>query len=174
MKLKSLAAALLALVILSGCSAPNASQGADQIGDTEQMFAEMMIPHHEQAIEMADMVIERSENPEIIALADEIKLAQEPEIELMQTWAGVHAGHGGHSDMAGMLSEAELDQLRATSGTEFEKLFLEAMIKHHEGALEMLSMLDGTQNSIAQTLREQIDSAQRSEIAKMKELLQNY
>lgn len=167
------------LLLLAGCGqlfGPNTPAIEDSIGEKEQGFAQMMIPHHEQALEMADLVPSRTENPEIIALADKIRAGQDPEIKVMESWLGAHAGHGDHAGhtMDGMLTEGEMAALAATSGVEFEKLFLEGMIKHHEGALEMLSMLDGTTSYSAQKLREEIDLAQRAEIAQMKELLANY
>lgn len=178
MRIKSLLLLPVVLLLvgcsqLFGSSAPPVDQA---IGEKEQMFAQMMIPHHEQALEMADLVQSRTDNPEIIALAEKIRAGQDPEIKVMESWLGAHAGHGDHAGhtMDGMLTDEEMAALAATSGVEFEKLFLEGMIKHHEGALEMLSMLDGTTSYDAQKLKEQIDAAQRAEIAQMKELLANY
>jgi uncharacterized protein (DUF305 family) len=178
MRTKSMLLASL-VMLLAGCGqlfGPNAPAVDEAIGEKEQMFAQMMIPHHEQALEMADLVPSRTDNQEIVALAEKIRAGQDPEIKVMESWLGAHAGHGEHAGhtMDGMLTEAEMAALAATSGVEFEKLFLEGMIKHHEGALEMLSMLDGTTSYDAQKLKEQIDAAQRAEIAQMKELLANY
>jgi uncharacterized protein (DUF305 family) len=94
----------------------------------------------------------------------------------MQGWLD---GHGGHSDhaghtMDGMLTEAQLAELSAATGTEFEKLFLEGMIQHHEGALAMLSMIEDSKFPEAIELKKQIESAQKAEIAQMKELLSRY
>jgi uncharacterized protein (DUF305 family) len=101
----------------------------------------MMIPHHQQAIEMSDLALEKSSDPDILALAAEIKAAQGPEIEQMTTWltqsgAPVDGGdHAGHMNMGGMLTDAEMKRLTSSTGSEFDRLFLEGMIIHHEGAI---------------------------------------
>ena len=176
MKIKSLALIAAALLMLSGCANTPGDQGSN-FSESEQMFAQMMVPHHEQAIEMAELAQTRAENPEVLEIAAKIKAGQEPEIQIMQGWVAESDGHGshaGHGGMDGMLSEAELEELSQASGTEFEKLFLEGMIKHHEGALAMLSMLEGSENQVVVDLREQIRVAQEAEIAEMKALLENY
>ncbi len=137
----------------------------------------MMIQHHQQAIEMSELVADRTDNPEINALALEIIAAQDPEISLMQTWidefgdAGMD--HAGHS-MGGMLTESELEALRAASGVEFEKLYLSGMIKHHEGAIDMADMLSNSNYPAAQKLRADIIETQTAEIELMKKLLERY
>lgn len=138
------------------------------------MFAQMMIPHHEQAIEMSTLAETRAENPEVKALAAKIKAAQAPEIEIMKGWltkAGASAHMGHTMGMDGMLSEAEMQALRNATGKEFDRLFLEGMIAHHEGAVEMTSMVTGSKNEDAHSLGHAIDDSQTDEIAFMKELL---
>lgn len=179
MRIKSLFAALTALVLLAGCSQiMGDSTTGSALGPDEKMFVEMMVPHHEQAIQMSDLASTRTDTPEVLAIAEKIKAGQEPEIELMESWLGeghthgaVHAGHGG---MNGMLTEAELAALEAASGAEFDKLFLEGMIRHHEGAIDMLSLLDNSSDEKALELRGQIEAVQLDEIAQMKGLLSNY
>ena len=137
------------------------------------MFAEMMIPHHEQAIEMSDMALSKSTNPEIIKLANEIKNAQEPEIQLMKSWEGVDASmHMGHT-MMGMLDEQEIADLKSATGKDFDRLFLEGMIKHHEGAIDMAGMIDDSKNQEVADLGKAIIDAQSAEIKVMQELLKN-
>lgn len=138
------------------------------------MFAQMMIPHHEQAIEMSTLAETRSQNPEVLALAAKIKAAQTPEIETMKGWlakagASLDMGHAMHMD--GMLSEAQMQALKKASGVEFDRLFLEGMILHHQGAVEMTKMVTGSKNEDAHSLGHSIDDAQTDEIAYMKELL---
>ena len=179
MKTKAISLAAIALLLLAGCGqilGENSAPTSAEAGSNEQMFAQMMIPHHEQALEMSKLVPSRTENPEILAIAEKIRLGQEPEILLMEGWLDGHAGHGDHAGhtMDGMLTEAELDQLRAATGEEFDKLFLSGMIKHHEGALEMLSMIEDSKFEEAIELKQQIEAAQRAEIAQMKELLSSY
>jgi len=137
------------------------------------MFAEMMIPHHAQAIEMSDVAISKSTNQEILKLAKEIKAAQEPEIAQMKAWGGVNAdNHMGHS-MMGMLSQKDLDKLKVASAKEFDRLFLEGMIFHHEGAIDMARMVEDSQNSEVAKLAKEIIQSQEAEIALMRELLSN-
>jgi uncharacterized protein (DUF305 family) len=156
---------ILSILTITGC----ASDGDFAANDV--MFAEMMIPHHEQAIVMSDIALTNTTTPEILALAQQIKDAQAPEIETMKSWPGVDAmAHMGHM-MSGMLSEAEIDALRAANGEEFDRLFLEGMIKHHEGAIEMAEDVIDSKNSEVANLANAIIEAQRLEIAEMKALL---
>lgn len=165
--------ALLALtaLVLSGCSF--ISNNTYSMND--QMFAAMMIPHHEQAVEMSDLALTRSTNPEVLALAKQIKAAQEPEIEEMKTWGDTSsAGHMGHDGMtmAGMLSESELAALSAATGVEFDRLFLSGMIGHHEGAIEMAQDVLESKNPKVRDFATKIIEVQANEIATMKALLE--
>jgi len=156
-------------LLLAGCS--SSSNKSSEFTSQDIMFAEMMIPHHEQAIVMSDLALSNTNNPEILKLAQEIKDAQNPEIELMSSWEGVDAStHMGHT-MMGMLSDEEIDGLRAASGSTFDRLFLEGMIKHHEGAIDMTSMIDNSSNPEVAKLGKNIISTQRAEIELMKQLL---
>jgi uncharacterized protein (DUF305 family) len=168
------------LLVLSACSGQGSNPTISQentLSANDVMFAQMMIPHHQQAVEMAELVADRSDNPEIQALALEIIAAQDPEIALMQGWIDEFGDsgmdHGGHS-MGGMLTEAELEELRAATGREFEKLFLEGMIRHHEGAIDMAAMLTNSNYPAAQKLRADIIETQTAEIERMKKLLEAY
>jgi uncharacterized protein (DUF305 family) len=183
---KALAAAAAAALIMASLTAcaPGTSEmnhdghqsesAAAGFSSDDIMFAQMMIPHHEQAIEMSTLAETRAENPEVRALAAKIKAAQAPEIEIMKGWltkagASTHMGHT--MGMDGMLSEAEMQALRNATGKEFDRLFLEGMIAHHEGAVEMTSMVTGSKNEDAHSLGHAIDDLQTDEIAFMKELL---
>jgi uncharacterized protein (DUF305 family) len=115
--------------------------------------------------------LKNSQDPEILALAEEIRAAQAPEIEDMKTWGTSHMGsHAGHM-MDGMLSDDEMEALTRAQGSEFDRLFLEGMIKHHEGAIEMADMILDSDSPRASALGKAIVATQQAEIEKMKELL---
>lgn len=193
-----LAAAPMVLVLaLVGCGAvgdrvgmPGMDHGRDDqsrmpsaevSGDFNQadaMFAMMMIPHHEQAVEMSDLILAKPGVPqEVSDLAEQIKAAQAPEIELMRSWLedwGMDmpgAGGGmGHGD--GMMSDDDMAQLEAADGAVAWRLFLEQMIEHHEGAIDMAqSELERGVNEDALELAERIIQTQTAEIATMERLL---
>ena len=136
------------------------------------MFAAMMIPHHEQAIQMSELALLNSNEPEILALANEIKAAQGPEIEQMKSWGSSMMGsHAGHMMDEGMLSDDEMAQLKDIKGAEFDRLFLEVMIKHHQGAIEMADMIIDSANEEAALLGKNIVESQSAEIERMRQLL---
>lgn len=159
-----------------------ATDAAADFNDADVMFAQGMIPHHEQAVEMAGLAADRSESPEVQDLAARIEGAQGPEIEQMQgllaDWGEEEMGDMGGMDMEGMegmegmASADEMAELEAASGTEFDQLFLTLMIEHHEGAVAMAEaeVADG-QNAEAQDLAQAIIDAQQSEIDEMQGLL---
>jgi uncharacterized protein (DUF305 family) len=160
---------MISALLLSGCA--TSSQSNSEYSADDIAFAELMIPHHEQAIEMSEIALLNTTNSEVLELAQQIKGAQSPEIELMKSWAGVKAStHSGHT-MDGMLSQSELTDLRAAKGKEFDALFLQGMIKHHEGAIEMAQDVATSKNKDVANLSASIISAQKLEIEKMKELL---
>ena len=157
---------LFLALLITGCASESNSGYSSQ----DIMFAEMMIPHHQQAIEMSDLALKNSTNPEVLALAQQIKDAQSPEIEQMKSWGASSMAHMGHM-MDGMLSDEEMSDLAAATGSRFDKLFLEGMIKHHEGAIDMAEMVIDSKNSEVAALAKAIIEAQRAEISKMKDLL---
>ena len=133
----------------------------------------MMIPHHEQAIEMSELAFQNTSNSEVLQIAQEISDAQSPEIELMKNWTGVKASiHAGHL-MEGMLSEVEISELRAAKNEAFDLLFLEGMIKHHQGAIEMAKDAINSDNREVADLSASIMKTQEVEIALMQDLLLN-
>ena len=160
---------LIMILFLTACASSGSSKSEFSANDI--MFAQMMIPHHEQAIEMSELALKNSQDPEILALAEEIRAAQAPEIEDMKTWGTSHMGsHAGHM-MDGMLSDDEMEALTRAQGSEFDRLFLEGMIKHHEGAIEMADMILDSESPRASALGKAIVATQQAEIEKMKELL---
>jgi uncharacterized protein (DUF305 family) len=142
--------------------------------DDELMFASMMIPHHSQAVTMSELALVNSTNPEVLALATSIRDAQGPEITQMQSWldqSNYSGTHAGHMDMGGMLSDEELAKLAIAKGAAFDRLFLEGMIAHHEGAIQMAEMIKDSTNSEVKKLFTNIVSSQSAEIEAMKALL---
>jgi uncharacterized protein (DUF305 family) len=162
---------LVGALLLSGCA--TSPQANSEYSSTDISFAEQMIPHHEQAIEMSDLALLNTSNADVLKLAGQIKNAQSPEIEKMQSWTGVRAStHSGHM-MDGMLSKYELSDLANAKGKEFDQLFFQGMIKHHEGAIKMAQDVLGSTNKEVAALASSIIKAQESEIAAMQELLVN-
>lgn len=136
-------------------------------------FAQGMIPHHEQATEMADLALENGDSDEVTSLAQEIKAAQEPEIETMQGWLDDWGQPGsGDEKMMGMMSDQEMADLEAASGAEFDEMFLKMMVDHHTGAISMAEteQADG-ENGDAKALAGDIIEAQKAEITEMESLL---
>ena len=168
LRVRRLFVLVITALLLTGCA--TATQSNSEYISDDIAFAEQMIPHHEQAIEMAEIALINTTNPEVLQLAQEIKNAQSPEIELMMSWTGVKAStHAGHA-MDGMLSESQLSELRQAKGKEFDLLFLKGMIKHHEGAIKMAQAIVGSMNKSVADLAESIIKAQELEISAMKEL----
>lgn len=154
----------------------------------DMMFAHMMIPHHQQAIEMSDIILAKQGiDPRVIELAQQIKAAQGPEIAQLQAWLkqwgmpGMgHGGmgdmpgmdHGGMSGMDGMLSPAEMDALKTAQGVEASKLFLTGMIAHHQGAITMAqNEIKNGQFPEAVAMATSIAESQQKEIDEMNGIL---
>ncbi|MEV4334101.1 DUF305 domain-containing protein [Streptomyces sp. NPDC049597] len=159
-------------------SAP-ARQGEHNAADVT--FAKGMIPHHRQAVEMAELAETRAGSAEVKKLAAEIKKAQDPEIKTLSGWltswgeavpeeeeSGEHAGHS----MSGMMTPEEMDRLEKSSGKAFDTAFLEMMVKHHEGAVEMAETeQSGGAYQPAKDMAGDIITSQSAEITRMNELL---
>lgn len=182
-----------ALVTLAGATACAATTGVDQgpgqpttsassgaaFVDADVMFVQMMIPHHQQAVDMAALAETRASDPELKLLAAKIKAAQDPEITTMTAWltawgqpsaaAGGHLGHGG---MPGVMSAEEMTQLAAAKGVDFDRMFARMMIAHHAGAIQMAS--DEEANGVnrnAKALAAQIMKTQYAEIEALQKIL---
>ena len=139
----------------------------------EIMFAQMMIPHHEQAVTMSELAFTNTTNPEILALAIDIRDAQAPEISQMRSWIGNKTGHDADSHnmtMGGMLTDEDLETLASLKGEAFYQFFLTSMIAHHEGALDMVEMIKDSTKSEVSTLAANIVKSQSAEIEAMKAL----
>ena len=157
----------------TGASAPkSAAHNSDDV-----MFARMMIPHHEQAVELAAMVPQHTNNADVINLAAEILKAQQPEINVMKTqlvqW-GVNGDESNEHDahMSRMVDEATMAKLKTLQGAPFDKLWLETMIRHHKGAIEMAqNEIANGENADMIALAGDIVAGQQAEIDKMKAML---
>jgi len=144
------------------------------LGMNETMFAQGMIPHHQQAIDMSNMALKNSSNPEVKKLAKAIISAQGKEMAQLKYWltatkSSMTMDHD--MGMSGMLPDSAVTALKKLKGSKFDTAFLQSMIAHHEGALEMVSMLDRTKNSEAKKIATDIQKGQSSEITLMKKLL---
>ena len=179
----------------SGSSADMSSpQAAVQVAEPggDISFAQGMIPHHAQAVEMSDLALIHSASPQVRALAEQIKAAQAPEINLMEQWltgwgapsgasvapapVGTDDGHGGGHDMdmggTGMMSDADMESLGSAHGDGFDRMWLEMMIEHHEGAVIMAEeVLRSTKDPEVRRLAQGIIDGQEVEIETMRGLL---
>lgn len=159
---------------------------SEEHNDADVMFTQMMIPHHQQAVEMSEMMLSKDGiSPEVTDLATRIRDAQGPEIETMTGWLeawgepmGAEDGHdmgsmGSDSEsMGGMMSEDQMSELDAAEGDEASRMFLESMTAHHDGAIDMAQdQVDNGQNREAIKLAESIVETQQAEIDEMEELL---
>ena len=148
-------------------------------------FATNMIPHHEQAVQMAQMALKQASNTQVKALAADVKAAQDPEIQTMAGWLTAWgqpvptgmAGMSGHdmsgmAGMDGMMSDQDMQQLQAATGAAFDRMWLQMMIKHPQGAVAMATTeTQQGSNGDAKALAQQIIAAQNKEIATMTQLL---
>lgn len=188
-----LLAVTCASVLLVGCSGSvssdmgspdmmNLSDVTEGANADDVMFAQMMIPHHEQAVVMADLAADRTQDPQLSGLAKEIKAAQDPEIRLMLSWleqwdvpqlsqSEALSTHGSHG-MDGMLSDAQLEALASASGDTFDALFAQYMIEHHQGAVSMANdvLARGAHPAVA-TLAREIIVTQEKEITQLQAFL---
>ena len=163
--------AVACVLLLSACASPATQNSADVA------FAQGMVPHHEQAVEMTSLVASRTTNAHVIDLAARIAQSQQPEIDRMNGWlrswnapaeASSHTSHG-HSENHGMV---ELGNLADLTGTEFDRQWLSLMIQHHRGAVEMAQKhLSAGTDPEARKLAQDVVSHQEKEIAEMESLL---
>jgi uncharacterized protein (DUF305 family) len=180
---------------ISVSSSTNAAPADAQAhNDADVTFTQGMIPHHQQAVEMSDMLLAKEGiDPRVVSLAQEIKVAQAPEIETMRGWLtqwGVAGAppmtsgmpghdmpsHGGMPPMSGggMMSPADMTELQNAQGTEASRLFLTQMIEHHKGAISMAQTeIDSGGYGPAIEMARQISSSQQEEITVMEQILKS-
>ncbi|MEU6381336.1 DUF305 domain-containing protein [Streptomyces sp. NPDC046909] len=175
-----------------GHSSAASSSSSASSGDTaaahnaqDVSFAQGMIPHHRQALEMAQLAADRASSAEVKDLAARIEKAQDPEIETMSGWLkswgeevpedmGSMPGmdHGSGSAMPGMMDDAEMEKLGKASGKDFDTQFLTLMVEHHEGAVDMAKTEQSKGRYAAATaMAGDIVTAQTAEIEEMNKLL---
>jgi uncharacterized protein (DUF305 family) len=177
----------------TGSSAPAGTASA-AFNDADVAFAQAMIPHHRQAVDMATLADTGAADPQVKQLAAQIKAAQDPEIQTMTGWLaawgkpttmpsttpstmpGMNMGGAsampGMGPMPGMMSDADMAKLKAASGKNFDKQFCTMMIAHHQGAIEMAKQEQATgANPDAKALAERIATSQQGEIDSMNKIL---
>jgi uncharacterized protein (DUF305 family) len=186
---KSLITAVVAVSIftLAACGNDDDTDTAAGHNDADVTFAQQMIPHHQQAIDMADLAESRAESQEVKDLAADIQAAQGPEIRTMTDWleswgedvpdegtSGMDHGDMSSDNMGGMMTEDDMAALEATSGAEFDQMFLTMMIEHHEGAIEMATTEQSEgEFPEAVDMAEEIQTTQAEEIQTMRDLLKS-
>jgi uncharacterized protein (DUF305 family) len=193
-RVAAVVAAVAAALLLSSCSNSTSNSNADHPKTDEPVitgqpagfnaddvaFATNMIPHHKQAVDLSALVPERSTNAELIALAQQISAAQQPEINVMKVFLvqwnenpDTNSGHAGHgTTMRGMVDAATMTKLQSLNGAEFDKLWLESMIGHHQGAIEVAKAeIANGDNVDAKSLAKNIVTMQEAEIGQMKQML---
>lgn len=164
---------LAAMALVAGCG------GGSDHNSQDVSFAQDMVPHHQQAVTMADLAMTQTQNPQIVDLAGRIKASQASQVTLMTGWltgwgekptehGGDMSGMAGMHGMKGMVSEPDLKALGAASGAEFDRLFVQRMTAHHQGALEMAKAeADAGRFKPAKVLADAITADQQREIAEM-------
>ncbi len=163
---------------MPGMSESEMSETTAEFNAADEMFVTMMIPHHEQAIEMSNVLLSKPDpDPRVAELAQRIKDAQGPEIETMKEWLD-NWGVEYDASMSGMdmgsmgMTAEDMEALESATGPEADRLFLEQMIVHHQGAIDMAeTALDSGQNADVLDLANQIIADQTAEIAEIEELL---
>ena len=185
---KPVIAGLVALIMalsISGCaSASNkgmdheghSSEASGDLSSDDVMFLQMMIPHHQQAIDMSDLALTKSTDSELLALAKDIRDEQAAEIVKMKAWldaagADLEMGHSHSHSMSGMLSDSELAALKAATGKSFDLLWLKGMTGHHDGAIDMAAMIENAKNPEIKSFGQAIVSSQSEQNKQMAAML---
>lgn len=194
-RLAALFVAFFAALFLASCSGSSDDPGSratdEPVGTAappgfnadDHAFATNMIPHHEQAIELAALAPQHSSNADLIALAAKISAEQEPEIKALRVFLvqwdenpqdnqnNMSHGEGGGT-MAGMVDEATMTKLQSLQGAEFDTLWLQSMISHHQGAIEMAKaeVTNGQNDDIKRMAQTMVDT-QQAEITQMNQML---
>ncbi|MEU6388095.1 DUF305 domain-containing protein [Streptomyces sp. NPDC046939] len=163
----------------SASASPSAAQSRHNAADVT--FATGMVPHHRQAVEMADLAPSRAGSTEVKKMAAEIKKAQAPEIRTLSGWLTSWGepvpsegamDHSMHGDMSGMMTSSDMDSLKKASGKAFDTAFLKMMIEHHKGAVEMARTEKARGASPdARKMADSVITSQTSEMSRMAALL---
>ena len=194
----ALPTALAATLVLSACgtghttdvdgshpdvSTKSGAPAGKAKNEADVEFATMMIPHHAQAVAMADIALKQAADPKVKALAQRIKAAQGPEVERMSGWLtgwgervpGTSGGHdmpGMGAQTGGMMSAQEMTNLGKATGSAFDRMCLQMMVRHHKGAVEVAKteLAQGT-NPESKELAQSIMDSQSAEIAEINSIL---
>lgn len=175
-------ALLFAALTLTACGGSDPGSAGTGFNDADVTFATQMIPHHQQAVEMSDLALRKATTTEVKNLATAIKAAQAPEIQELSGWLttwgklvptpGQHSGDTMSDPMPGMMTAEEMADLSKASGSMFDRMWTQMMIKHHQGAVTMAKTEQTTGKDLASVaLAKKIQTAQTTEIATMKRLL---
>jgi uncharacterized protein (DUF305 family) len=174
-------AVVIMAMALAGCSKDgskamdhegHSSMASGDLSGDDIMFLQMMIPHHQQAIDMSDLALTKSSDSELLALAKDIRDGQGAEIVKMKAWldkagADLDPGHSMGDSMGGMLSDSELAALNAATGKSFDLLWLKGMTGHHDGAIDMAAMIEDAENAEIKSFGQAIVSAQSAQNKQM-------
>ena len=170
---------------LSGCASAS-NKGMDHEGHTSQasgdlssddvMFLQMMIPHHQQAIDISDLALTKSADSELLALAKSIRDEQSAEIVTMKAWldaagADLEMDHSMNHSMGGMLSDSDIAALKSATGKSFDLLWLKGMTGHHDGAIDMAAMIENAKNPEIKSFGQAIVSSQSEQNKQMAAML---
>ena len=166
---------------------PDAVDRSEEWNHTDLAFVQMMIPHHAQALEMSELADKYAKDKRVRSLAERIRASQAPEMQAMATWLVErdiqvpqpggdpmmydHAQHG-HNSMLGILTPAQMKHLAAARGSRFDRLFIQGMIRHHAGAVDMA--VDAAQDGVDVIIGEMtadVAATQSAEISRMRDLL---
>lgn len=182
---------LAATLVLAGCStSSNSSSGmsgmdhssssaaaSDSFNDQDVTFAQMMLPHHKQAVEMSDMLLAKGSgvNADVVTLAKKIKAEQSPEITRLTSWLkdwNKSTSSSMSGSMSGMMSDGDMSALDSASASDAGKLFLTQMMEHHTSAISMAKTeVSKGKDPDAVALAKSIVSSQSAEITEMKDML---
>ena len=187
MRIKRAVATIFIAIValsLSGCASTgtkgsmhdHSTQAAGDLSSDDVMFLQMMIPHHQQAIDISDLALTKSADSELLALAKSIRDEQAAEIVTMKAWldaAGtdLEMGHSMNHSMGGMLSDSDLAALKSATGKNFDVLWLKGMTGHHDGALHMTMMIEDATNPEIKSFGQAIVSSQSAQITQMAAML---
>jgi uncharacterized protein (DUF305 family) len=178
----AMAVVLIALpsLVLSACSDGDDEAKANNAQDVS--FAQNMIPHHAQALEMAKVAEVQASSSEVKALAKQIEAAQQPEIDTMNSWLKAWGEatvdpktatqHSDHMSMPGMMSSDDMKKLMASHGSDYDRMFLQMMIEHHKGAIDMAKTETAKgKYPDAKAMADSIATSQQAEVTQMERLL---
>jgi len=178
-------AVVIMAMALAGCSKDgskamdhegHSSMASGDLSSDDIMFLQMMIPHHQQAIDMSDLALTKSADSELLALAKDIRDGQGAEIVKMKAWlagakAGMDPGHSMGDSMGGMLSDSEFVALKTATGKSFDLLWLKGMTGHHDGAIDMAAMIEDASNADIKAFGTAIVTAQSAQNKQMSAMI---